>query len=619
MFSRIATLIFVILVATTIGGPPPDAHAGVTATEPEKLEVLLGEFWEDFLMRSPITATSVGDPRYNDRFPNSLTEEWRIESRAFNKHWLERLSTIDRKTLHGQDRLSYDIVRRDLESNLEGLQYPGHLLPINPLFGVPTFLARLGSGEAMQPFKTVKDYDDFLKRLDGGLVWMDQAILNMREGVEIGVVQPRTVMEKVVPQLDNLIVANPEESVFWGPIGKFPESFSETDRNRLTTAYHSAIADKAMPAYIRLRDFIRDEYLPECRASVGFSELPNGGAWYAYNVKQNTTTDLDPETIHEMGLREVKRILGEMDAVREQVGFDGNLATFFDDLKNDDRFYFSDGQELIDGYTELRSQVRERLPALFDIFPSADYEVRPVEAYRAASAPGAQYTAPAPDGSRPGIFYVNTSDLKGQPRFSMESLSLHEGSPGHHFQAAIAQEVESLPAYRRFVAFYVAYVEGWALYAESLGKELGLYSDPYQWYGKLDYEQLRAMRLVVDTGLHYMGWTRDEAIRYMSDNSSMADGDIVREVDRYIVIPGQALGYKIGQFAIRDLRQEATEALGPDFDIRAFHREMLVDGPLPLDVLRTKTHEWVELKKRAGAEGRHASGEDEGLRAPNRG
>ncbi|MGI9264196.1 MAG: DUF885 domain-containing protein, partial [Gammaproteobacteria bacterium] len=282
MFSRIATLIFVILVAATIGGAPPDAHAAANVTESEKLEALLGEFWEDFLMRSPITATGVGDPRYNDQFPNSLTEEWRIESRAFNEHWLDRLSTLDRNALHDQDRLSYDIVNRDLKSNLEGLEYPGHLLPISPLFSVPTFLARLGSGTAMQPFRTVKDYDDFLKRLDGGLEWIDQAIVNMREGVERGIVQPRVVMEKVVPQLDNLIVAQAEDSVFWGAIEKFPEDFSEADKSRLSEAYRGAIGDKVMPAYVRLRDFISEEYLPECRESVGLSALPDGMDWYAY-------------------------------------------------------------------------------------------------------------------------------------------------------------------------------------------------------------------------------------------------------------------------------------------------------------------------------------------------
>ena len=600
MFSRIATLIFFILVAATLSGTPTDSHAVGIETESEKLDVLLGEFWEDFLARSPITATGIGDPRYNDLFPNSLSEEWRIETKAFNEHWLVRISAIDRSELHGQDRLSYDIVKRDLESDLEGMRYPGYLIPINALFGVPTFLASLGSGASIQPFKTVRDYDDFLKRLDGGLVWMDQAIVNMREGVERGIVQPRVVMEKVVPQLENLIVEDAQESVFWGPMKIFPEDFSEADRIRLTAAYSSTITDKAMPAYIRLRDYIRDEYIPECRDTVGIDALPDGASWYAYSVREMTTTDLDAEAIHEMGLREVERILGEMDEVRKQVGFEGDLPSFFDELKNDDRFYFSDGQDVIDGYMELQSQVKEMLPTLFDIFPGTDYEVRAVEDFRAASAPGAQYTPASADGSRPAIFYVNTSNLKEQPRFGMESLSLHEGSPGHHFQSAIAQQVESLPEYRRFVAFYVAYIEGWALYAESLGTELGLFTDPYQWYGRLDYEQLRAMRLVVDTGLHYKGWTRDQAIRFMGENSSMADSDIEREVDRYIVIPGQALGYKIGQFAIRDLREEAMEALGPNFDIRAFHREMLVDGPLPLDVLRTKTGEWIAAQSQAG-------------------
>ncbi len=609
MIFKLSAYSMLLLFLCTLAHAPAHAVARDDVTESQKLHHLMEEFWEDYLVRSPVTATSIGDTRYNHLFPNSLTEEWRIESRVFNTHWLEKLATVDRSALQGQDRLSYDILRRDLESNIDGLRYPGHLLPINALFGVPTFIARLGSGSAMQPFNTVGDYEDFLLRLDGAIVWMDQAIVNMQKGMELGIVQPKVVMANVVQQLDGLIVDDPETSVFWGPLKNFPDEFSAADRERLTAAYRAAIADRAMPAYVRLRDFMRDTYIPACRDSVGLSSLPGGEDWYTFNVRQMTTTDLDPETIHQMGLREVERILAEMAGVRDDVGFDGSLPAFFEALKTDERFYFNEEQELIDGYSDLNVRIKKLLPRLFDVFPKADYEVRPIEAYRAAGAPGAQYQSPSPDGSRPGIFYVNTSDLKEQPSYGMESLSLHEGSPGHHFQAAIAQEVEGLPDYRRFAAFYVAYVEGWALYAESLGRDLGLFADPYQWYGRLEYEQLRAMRLVVDTGLHFKGWSRERAIAYMRDNSSMSDSDIIRQVDRYIVIPGQALGYKIGQFAITDLREEAKSALGPDFDIKAFHREMLVDGPLPLDVLETKTREWIDAQLEASSEVRRAGRE----------
>jgi uncharacterized protein (DUF885 family) len=351
-----------------------------------------------------------------------------------------------------------------------------------------------------------------------------------------------------------------------------------------------------------MRDFLRDEYLPAAREGVGMMHLPEGRDWYAYNVRVQTTTELDPEAIHQFGLQEVARILEEMNAVRVQVGFRDDLPAFFKHLQNDDQFYFKTEEEALQAYRDVQARINPALPKLFDIFPKADYEVRPVEAFRAESAAGASYQAPTPDGSRPGVFYLNTFNLKAQPNFLVETLSIHEASPGHHFQIAIQQEVDSLPAFRRFGG-YTAFAEGWALYAESLGKELGLFTDPYQWYGRLSDEQLRAMRLVVDTGLHYYGWTRQEAIDYMLANSSMAESDVVAEVERYIVMPGQALSYKIGQRVIRELREEAEAELGERFDVRAFHRQVLVDGALPMGVLQTKIREWIASEKAAAAGG----------------
>ena len=320
--------------------------------------------------------------------------------------------------------------------------------------------------------------------------------------------------------------------------------------------------------------------------------MPDGEAWYAFAVAGHTTTDLKPDAIHQIGLAEVSRIRGEMGQVKEQVGFEGDLAAFFVHLQEAPEFYFEHEDDLIAGYVELQKTVNERLPRLFDVMPKADYEVRPVEKFRAKSAAGASYMSPSPDGSRPGVFYVNTFNLKAQPRYGMETLSIHEASPGHHFQISIQQEIESLPRFRRFGG-YTAYVEGWALYAESIGKELGMFSDPYQYYGRLSDEMLRAMRLVVDTGLHAKGWTRERAIDSMKENSSMARTDIVAEVERYIAIPGQALAYKIGQRKISELRKRAEEKLGEGFDVKEFHNQILLDGALPLDVLDTKIDEWI--------------------------
>ena len=583
------------LTAGTRSGTDGQAPA---PTEAQKLKALLDAQWEESLQRNPVQATALGDDRFNDRFPNTLSPEWRKEDEALLAKWLKAFKALDRTKLTGQDLLSRDIMVRDLEEAQAGLRFPAHLLPLNQAGSVATFFAQLGSGEGFQPFRNAKDYADWLTRADGVIAWMDQAILNMREGMARGVVQPKVAMVKVVPQLEALIAEDPEKSVFWGPVKALPKTaIPAAEQTRIAAEYRKAITERINPAYRRLRDFIAKTYLPACRDTVGYGQLPDGQAWYAYQVKVMTTTDLDPETIHQTGLKEVKRILGEMEAVKAQVGFKGDLPAFFRHLDSDPQFYYTKAEDLLNGYRDLQKKIDALLPKLFDVFPKANYEVRAVEAFRAESAAGGSYEAGSPDGKRPGIFYANTFNLKAQPKFGMETLSLHEASPGHHFQISIAQEVEGLPNFRRFGG-YNAFAEGWALYAESLGKELGVFTDPYQWYGRLSDEQLRAMRLVVDTGLHAKGWTREQAIRFMRENSSMAESDVVSEVERYIVWPGQALGYKLGQFAIRDLRNEAEAALGHKFDVRAFHRQVLIDGALPLDVLKAKLRAWIAAQKR---------------------
>ena len=586
--------------------PSTDAPAATTAApatapqgrdQKQRLDALFENYFEEALELSPLLATYIGDHRYDDRLPNSIGPEHIAASRAMNRKYLDAIRAIDPARLAPTDRISYDIFLRERERELRAERFPAELLPLNQAGSLLTVMPALGSGANAQPFETAQDYDDWLKRLDGLVVWMDQAIANMRVGVTKGTVQPRAVMEKVLPQLDAMIVPQADESQYFAPLKRFPESIAQADRDRLTTAYTQALEAKLLPAYRRLRDFVRDEYLPRTRATVAWTALPDGEGWYAFHVQEHTTTALTPDEIHTIGLGEVRRILGEMDGVRQRVGFDGDLEAFFKHLETDPKFYFTNGKDLVQGYRDLKTRIDASLPKLFSVFPKADYEVREVEAFRAASAAGAFYEQPSADGSRPGIFYVNTHNLKAQPKFGMETLSLHEAAPGHHFQVAIQQELEDVPRFRRFGGDYTAYVEGWALYAESLGKELGFFTDPYQWFGRLNDEQLRAMRLVVDTGLHAKGWSRERAIQFMLDNSTLAESDVVSEVERYIAWPGQALGYKVGDLALQRLRRRAEAELGSRFDVRDFHREVLRDGAVPMDVLEAKIERWIAARR----------------------
>ena len=569
--------------------PVPRAHA--------ELGTLLDRYFEELLELNPLLATYIGDNRYNDRLPNSIGPEQRAKQHDLSERYLAAARRIDPDALDGADRISLEIFLRERERALESERFPDYLIPVDQKGGLHTVMPALGSGTNAQPFATVKDYDNWLGRLDGFIVWMDQAIVNMREGMAKGVVQPRPVMEKVLPQLDAMIVEDPTKSDFYAPIRTLPASFSAADRERLTAAYKSEIRDRLVPAYRRLHTFVQDEYLPRTRTSVAWTALPDGEAWYKFFVAEHTTTAMAPEEIHELGLREVKRILGEMDKVRQRVGFQGDLPAFFTYLRSDPKFYFTNGPDLIAAYLDVKKRIDAALPKLFSVFPKADYEVREVEAFRAKSAAGAYYQAASADGSRPGIFYVNTYDLKALPRFGVETLSLHEASPGHHFQVSIQQELTGLPRFRRFGGDYTAYVEGWALYAEFLGPELGLFTDPYQAFGRLNDEQLRAMRLVVDTGLHAKGWTREQAIEYMITNSTLAPSDVESEVERYIAWPGQALGYKVGDLRIQALRRKAEASLGAKFDIRDFHREVLSDGAVPMEILERKIDRWIEARR----------------------
>ena len=567
--------------------------AAVNATT--ELAALFDEHFERNLELNPISATFIGDYRYNDRMAITNSVEYRDASRALDEEYLARLLKIDRDALDYRDQLSYDMFRVLREQSLEGDLYPFHLQPISQFYLLTNFFVQLGSGSSAHPFKTVKDYDDFLSRANDFADNVDHAIVRMKEGMRAGIVQPKVLMVKVIPQLESQFVANVEDSAFWQPIVDMPGDFSETDRERLENAYRDAIPNRIIPAFERLNNFIGDEYLAASRETVGLGDLPDGDAWYRYLVKRRTTTDMTPDEIHQIGLDEVTRIHDEMRDVMAVVGFEGGLKEFFEFVNSDDQFFYDEPDELIQGYRDMSAHIDQLSKKLFDIAPKTAFEVRRVEPFREASASGGSYRSGTPDGSRPGIFYANAYDIKARPKWAMESLFLHEAIPGHHFQIALQQENEDIPRFRRFARF-TAYSEGWGLYAESLGKEIGVYTDPYQHFGALNAELWRAIRLVVDTGIHSKGWTRQDVLDYMYTNSAVAPARAISEAERYMAIPGQALAYKIGQLKIREIRTNAERRLGENFDVVAFHREVLRDGPMPLSMLEAKLDRWVDAQ-----------------------
>ena len=558
-----------------------------------KLTALFDQHWEKNLELNPLMATAIGDYRFNDRLANSLGPEYRDARHMLNENSIQRLLDIDRDALGYQDQLSYDMFRILRELSLEGERFPAYLQPINQFYLFPGTFVRLGSGSSTHPFNTVKDYEDFLRRADDFAVWVDQAIENMSEGAAQGVVQPRILMQKVVPQLESQIVERAEDSGFWTPVEAMPAEFSAADRDRLTTAYRGAIENTIVPAFRRLNNFIGDEHMAATRDSYGLLDLPNGDEWYAYMVRVRTTTDMTPDEIHEVGLQEVARLQQEMRGVMDEVGFEGTLDEFFEFMNTDEQFFFDEPEQLIQGYRDMSDRIDSLAPKLFAIFPKTGFEVRRVEPFREQSASGGSYQAGTPDGARPGIFYANAYDIKARPKWAMESLYLHEAIPGHHFQISLQQEAANLPEFRRFGRF-TAFSEGWGLYAETLGKELGVYTDPYQYFGALNAELWRSIRLVVDTGIHAKGWTRQQVLDYMYENSAVAEARAVSEAERFMAIPGQALAYKIGQLKIREIRDTAEARLGDNFDVRAFHTEVLKDGAMPLLMLEAKIDRWIE-------------------------
>ncbi len=573
--------------------------AAVDSSPHARLRAIFAASDEVGMKRNPIQALFRGDPRYAERFGDYISDAYLAGEKAAAEADLAALAGIDRNTLNADDRISYDVFKYQTEMGLKGFE-PALLKaaidrPVDHFSGFQTFVPDLSSGEGAAPFKTVADYDNNLSRLDGYVTYIDRAISRMKQGLADGVTNPRLVMANVVGQLDALVPPTVEASVFYKPVLKFPDAVPTADRTRLTAAYAAFIRDKLNPAQLKLRDFIRDEYLPKARETVGLGQMPGGAALYRYLVEQTTTTNMTPEAIHSLGLSEVARIHGEMEKVKKQTGFKGSLADYFVFMRTDKQFQPASREAMRDEFFAIDKRILANIGRDFSTIPKSALEIRAEPAYKEKTSAGGEYNGGTPDGARPGVFYYNAYDLPSRSTWGYETLFLHEGIPGHHFQISLAQENADLPAFQRFGG-NTAYVEGWALYSESLGQELGMFTDPYQMYGHLNDEILRAMRLVVDTGIHSQGWGRDQAIKYMLDNSAMGKTDATAEVERYIAIPSQALAYKVGQLTIRRLRTKAEKALGPRFDVRDFHAQVLMSGALPMAVLETKIDNWIVSK-----------------------
>lgn len=586
---RITLRLFVILLACYACSPDKETKQ---PTMKKSFSEFLDAYYEERLTFFPLDATSIGDNRYNNLLPIDISLSFRQELKDFYNRQLAGLNEYQRDSLSAQEQVSYDIFKREMDTGLKSLTFNDHLMPVHQFWGMTLTIPQIASGKSYQPFKTAKDYDDFLQRIDAFAIWVDTAIVNMKKGLASGYTYPKILMERVLPQAKDMMVSDVKESIFWDPIKEMPGDISPEDKERITKAYRDAIEKKVVPSYTKLHDFLRTEYIPKTRTTAGISEIPGGSDYYQYLINYWTTTNLTSDEIFKTGQSEVARIRSEMEKVKDQVGFKGNLKSFFQYVNTNKKFTpFKTPEEVIAGYEEIHKKMQPQLERLFNMTPKTGFEVRQTEAFRAASA-SAEYNPGTPDGSRPGVFYAPILDATKYNYTGMETLFLHEAIPGHHYQISLQYENEELPKFRRFL-WYGAYGEGWALYTEALGKELGLYTDPYQYFGNLGDEIHRAIRLVVDVGIHAKGWTREQAIKYMLDNEAISDESAIAEIERYMAIPAQALSYKIGQLKIRELRKKAEGALGNDFNIGLFHDQVLKYGCLPLDVLDNIISDWI--------------------------
>lgn len=564
-----------------------------------ELTALLDKYYDERLQIFPLEATLNGDDRYNDRWEIDFTDSYRQKEKEFFNRYRVYITKFDRDALNDNDKLSYDIFKREMEMSLEGLSFHDNYQPLNQFQSPHLVFAQLGSGSVIQPFKTVRDYDNWLQRVAVFPAYTDSAIIYFRKGMAANFVLPKTLVVKMIPQMQSMVVDSATKSLFYGPITNLPASFSDADKKRITDSYTNAINQQVTPSFKKLADFLKNEYLPKARTTTGISGVPGGDKYYSFLIRQQTTTDKTPDEIYNTGLAEVQRIRSEMERIKNETGFAGNLKAFFAYLKTDKKFTpYKTPAEILAAFDSIHKRMEPNLQKMFGRTPKTPFEIRQTEAFRAASA-SAEYNQGSADGTRPGIFYIPILDATTfNTTGGMESLFLHEAIPGHHYQISLQQENEKLPQFRRFGGNN-AYAEGWALYCESLGKELGLYTDPYQYLGALGDEMHRAIRLVVDVGMHTKNLTREEAIQYMMENEQISEEGATAEIERYMVIPAQALGYKIGALKIRELRTKYEQQLGADFKISAFHDAVLKDGNMPLNVLEKKMDAWAVKQKKA--------------------
>jgi uncharacterized protein (DUF885 family) len=564
-----------------------------------QLSAFFERYHEDNLKLFPLNATFEGDNRYDDLLPADFTDSYRDSTRKLYEHYLKELSAFDTSKLNEQDKLSYSIFKYNMDVNIKGLAFHDNYIPLSQFYGIQNTLGQLAGGTGAQPFKTVEDYDKWIKRVNAFGIWVDSAVVYFRKGMGSGIVLPKSLVVKIIPQMNAMVTgaADYAKNLYYSPIAILPASFSDADKKRLTDAYKTMVNENIVPVFAKLTDFFQKEYLPKARTSSGIGAIPTGKEMYEYLVYQQTTTTKTPDEIYNTGLSEVKRIRGLMDSVKNAVGFKGDLPAFFEYLKTDKKFMpYKKPQEVLDAFEAIHTRMEPNLKKMFNHVPKTKFEIRQTEAFRAASA-SAEYSQGTADGSRPGIFYVPILDAtKFNTTSGMESLFLHEAIPGHHYQISLQQEDTSLPKFRRFGG-QNAYVEGWALYCESLGKELGLYTDPYQYMGALGDEIHRAIRLVVDVAIHEKGMTREEAIKYMTDNEAISEQGATAEIERYMAIPGQALGYKVGALKIREIRTKAEKELGNKFNLADFHDQILQNGSMPLDLLEQKIDGWIKKIK----------------------
>ncbi|SDX03000.1 DUF885 domain-containing protein [Flavobacterium degerlachei] len=552
-------------------------------------------YFDDKNALDPLSATQNGQNEYNDQLQFEMTDSFRKAQLDFFKKYETTLSSIDESQLSEEEKNSYEIIKWEVEVGKELLKQPTNLMPIHQFWGTHLTMGQYAGGTSGQPFKTEKDYTNFLKRMDTYSVWIDSAMVYMKKGIENGAVLPKSLTEKVIPQFAEMATPNIEDNLFYSSIKLMPATFSDQVKKDITAKYTATINDKLIPQYKKMSDFLKNEYLPASRKTSGIGNLAFGKELYAAYVKQWTTTEMTPSEIHDLGLKEVARINSEMEKVKTQVGFKGTLMEFFDYVRNKPELKpFKKPEDVIANFERIHSIIKPNVDKLFSLQPKTKFEIRRTEAFREKTA-SAEYSQGTADGSRPGVFYVPIPDVKEYNMYGDEDLFLHEAIPGHHFQISLQQENTSLPDFRKY-NWFGAYGEGWALYTESLGKELGLYKDPYQYFGMLGNEMHRAVRLVVDTGLHSKGWTREQAIKYSLENEAESEASITTEIERYMAIPGQALSYKIGQLKIMELRKRAQDKMGDKFDIKKFHEIVLESGVMPLALLEKKIDVWIAEK-----------------------